>query len=213
MTETPHTSGLAAGAAAAPVGNIERQVHFADAETMFRTLGQQDLAVRILQGIYLGLRGAAGPADHLAGRRGGGPAGRDPEPAHLAGRLRDHRNRRAGRTGDHHGAGPAGRHLCADGHHQHPLPPRAHHPAQDGQPAGVRRTDRRVHGGLRHRARRHRQDLPGHGQGGPGPAGQGDQPHHPHPAGGGGRRAAGLPARLAQREDRSVPPAALRRVA
>lgn len=60
MTETSHTSGLAAGAAATPVGNIERQVHFADAETMFRTLGAQDLAVRILQGIYpavsLGMR-------------------------------------------------------------------------------------------------------------------------------------------------------------
>ncbi len=73
MTETPHTSGLAAGAAAAPVGNIERQVHFADAETMFRTLGQQDLAVRILQGIYpavsLGLRDQlitlAGPAQDV----------------------------------------------------------------------------------------------------------------------------------------------------
>lgn len=57
----PHSaSGLAAGAAAAPVGNIERAVHFADTETMFRTLGQQDLAVRILQSIYpavsLGLR-------------------------------------------------------------------------------------------------------------------------------------------------------------
>ena len=57
----PHSaSGLAAGAAAAPVGNIERTVHFADAETMFRALGQQDLAVRILQGIYpavsLGMR-------------------------------------------------------------------------------------------------------------------------------------------------------------
>ena len=73
MTETSHTSGLAAGAAAAPVGNIERTVHFADAETMFRTLGQQDLAVRILQGLYpavsLGVRDqlltAAGPSEDV----------------------------------------------------------------------------------------------------------------------------------------------------
>ncbi len=73
MTETSHSSGLAAGAAAAPVGNIERTVHFADADTMFRTLGQQDLAVRILQGIYpavsLGVRDqlltAVGPADEV----------------------------------------------------------------------------------------------------------------------------------------------------
>lgn len=56
MTDTPYTpaeatAGLAAGAAASPVGSIERTVHFTDAETMFRTLGPQDLAIRILQGI------------------------------------------------------------------------------------------------------------------------------------------------------------------
>ncbi|WP_407670769.1 PhoH family protein [Nesterenkonia sedimenti] len=39
---------------------VEREVHFADAETMFRTLGVQDLALRILAGLYpkasIGLR-------------------------------------------------------------------------------------------------------------------------------------------------------------
>ncbi|OSM44691.1 PhoH family protein [Nesterenkonia sp. PF2B19] len=56
MTDTPFTpadstSGVAAGAAASPVGSIERTVHFADSDTMFRALGPQDLAIRILQGI------------------------------------------------------------------------------------------------------------------------------------------------------------------
>ncbi|GAA3285981.1 PhoH family protein [Nesterenkonia halobia] len=75
MTETPQTppeatSGLAKGAASAPVGSIERTVHFADPDIMFRALGPQDLAVRILQGISpassIGVRDqrltAAGPA-------------------------------------------------------------------------------------------------------------------------------------------------------
>nr|WP_229659498.1 PhoH family protein [Nesterenkonia alkaliphila] len=39
---------------------VEREVHFADAETMFRTLGVQDMALRILAGLYpeasIGLR-------------------------------------------------------------------------------------------------------------------------------------------------------------
>ncbi len=60
---------------------------------------------------------------------------------------------------------------------------------------------------------RHRQDLPGHGQGGAGAAVQERQPDHPDPAGGRGRRAARLPARHAQREDRPLPAAAVRRPA
>ncbi|MGJ9425217.1 PhoH family protein [Nesterenkonia halotolerans] len=56
----PPMSGAARGATAAAVGNIERQVYFADAETMFRSLGASDLALRILQGLYpsasIGLR-------------------------------------------------------------------------------------------------------------------------------------------------------------
>ena len=70
-----------------------------------------------------------------------------------------------------------------------------------------------AHDRLRHRPGRHRQDLPGDGQGGPGAAGQAGQPDHPDPAGGRGGRAARVPARHALREDRPVPAAALRRAA
>ncbi len=50
--------------------------------------------------------------------------------------------------------------------------------------------------------RRHRQDLPGHGQGGAGPAVQAGQPHHPDPPGGRGRRAPGfLPGTLYEKID------------
>ena len=68
-------SGAARGATASAVGNIERQVHFADADTMFRSLGAQDLALRILQGIYpaasIGLRDqlvtVGGPTSEVTG--------------------------------------------------------------------------------------------------------------------------------------------------
>ena len=96
---------------------------------------------------------------------------------------------------------------------QHPVPARPHHPAQDAGPEAVRRRDRPAHHRLRHRPGRHRQDLPGHGQGGAGAAGQAGQPDHPDPAGGRGGRAARLPARHALREDRPVPAPALRRAA
>ena len=43
-----------------------------------------------------------------------------------------------------------------------------------------------AHDRLRHRPGRHRQDLPGDGQGGAGAAGQAGQPDHPDPAGGRG---------------------------
>ena len=46
-----------------------------------------------------------------------------------------------------------------------------------------------------------------------GAAGQAGQPDHPDPPGGRGGRAAGLPARHAQRQDRPLPAAALRRAA
>ncbi|MDO5492135.1 MAG: PhoH family protein [Nesterenkonia sp.] len=59
-TRTDQRSGVAAGAAAARLGSIERSVGFPDSDAMFRTLGPQDLAVRILQGVWpavsLGLR-------------------------------------------------------------------------------------------------------------------------------------------------------------
>ena len=81
------------------------------------------------------------------------------------------------------------------------------------EPEAVRRRDRQAHRGLRDRPGRHRQDLPGGGQGGAGAAGQAGQPDHPDPAGGRGRGAARLPARDAEREDRPVPAAAVRRPA
>ena len=87
------------------------------------------------------------------------------------------------------------------------------HPAQDPGAEALRGRDRRPHDRVRDRAGRHRQDLPGDGQGGAGAAGQAGHPDHPDPAGGRGRRAAGLPAGHAVREDRPVPAAALRRAA
>ncbi|PRZ16161.1 PhoH family protein [Nesterenkonia sandarakina] len=72
---TPPISGAARGATAAALGNIERQVYFADADTMFRSLGAGDLALRILQGLYpassIGLRDqlvtVGGPAGEVTG--------------------------------------------------------------------------------------------------------------------------------------------------
>ena len=96
---------------------------------------------------------------------------------------------------------------------QHPVQPRAHHPAQDAEPEALRRRDRQAHHRLRHRTRRHRQDLPRDGQGRAGAAGQEGQPDHPDPAGGRGRGAARVPARHAQREDRPLPAPAVRRPA
>ena len=96
---------------------------------------------------------------------------------------------------------------------QHPVQPRPLDPAQDAEPEALRRLDRQAHDHLRHRPRRHRQDLPRDGQGGPGAAVQAGQPDHPDPPGGRGGRAARLPARHAEREDRPLPAAALRRAA
>ena len=83
-------------------------------------------------------------------------------------------------------------------HHQ---PPRPHDPAQDAEPEALRRRDRRAHDRVRHRPGRHRQDLPGHGQGRAGAADQAGQPHHPDPARGRGGRAAraSCPARSRRR--------------
>ena len=94
---------------------------------------------------------------------------------------------------------------------QHPVQPRPLDPAQDPQPEALRRLDRQAHDHLRHRPGRHRQDLPRDGQGGAGAAGQGGQPDHPDPARGRGGGAARVPARHAEREDRPLPAAALRR--
>ncbi len=87
---------------------------------------------------------------------------------------------------------------------QHPEQPRPLDPAQDAQPEALRRLHRQAHDHLRHRPGRHRQDLPGDGQGRAGAAVQERQPDHPHPPRGRGRRAARLPAR-ARSARRSTP--------
>ena len=84
---------------------------------------------------------------------------------------------------------------------------------EDGQPEALRRVDRQQHDHLRHRPRRHRQDLPRDGEGRAGAAGQGGQPDHPEPPGRRGGGAARLPARHPEREDRPLPAPALRRAA
>ena len=84
---------------------------------------------------------------------------------------------------------------------------------EDAEPEALCRRDRREHHRVRHRPRRHRQDLPGDGQGRQRITDQAGQPDHPHPPGGGSRRAPRLPARHAEREDRPVSAAAVRRAA
>ena len=130
-----------------------------------------------------------------------------------AGPHRPGRHRRDGRADHpdaaHRDAGAPGRRAEP----QHPVQPRSHDPAQDGQPEALRRVDRQEHDHLRHRPGRHRQDLPGDGQGRAGAAGQGGQPDHPQPPGRRGGGAARVPARHAQREDRPLPAPALRRAA
>ena len=84
---------------------------------------------------------------------------------------------------------------------------------EDAEPEALRRRDRRAHDRLRHRPGRHRQDLPRDGEGRAGAAGQAGQPDHPDPPGGRGGGAARLPARHADREDRPLPAAAVRRAA
>ena len=95
----------------------------------------------------------------------------------------------------------------------HPVRARAHDPAQDAQPEALRGRHRQQHDRVRDRPGGHRQDLPGHGEGGEGTAGQGGQPDHPDPARRRGGGAPRLPARHPVREDRSLPAAAVRRAA
>ena len=83
--------------------------------------------------------------------------------------------------------------------------------AQGRQPAPLPGGHRAQRPGLRHRPGGHRQDLPGGGHGRLRAPGQAGQPHHPDPAGGGGRRAAGLPSRHASGEGRPLPAPPLRR--
>ena len=126
----------------------------------------------------------------------------------VPGRGRAH-GRHAARAEGRRAGRPPGRRA----HPGHPLVPRPDDPAQDAEPEALRRRDRQAHDRVRDRPGRHRQDLPGDGQGGRGAAGQGGQPDHPDPARGRGGRAARLPARHPLREDRPVPAPALRRPA
>ena len=102
------------------------------------------------------------------------------------------------------GGDPGGRRLA---------PPDLEGGAEDGQPEALRRLDPRQHGHLRDRSGGHRQDVPrrraGRGRALPARG----QPDHPHPPGGGGRRAARLPARRPDGEGRSLPAPAVRRPA
>ena len=130
-------------------------------------------------------------------RRGRADAHRRLRRAHSLGMLAGRRGRAPGR-----GAQP-----------QHPVPARAEHPAEDAEPEAVRRRDRPAHDRLRHRPGRHRQDLPGRGQGRAGAAGQAGQPDHPDPAGGrGGERLGFLPGTLYDKIDPYLRPL-LRRAA
>ena len=133
--------------------------------------------------------------------------------------LVDGRRRRADRDGGR-GRARGGDAAAADGRAagrradpQHPVQPRPDDPPEDAEPEALRRRDRRAHDRVRDRPGRYRQDLPGDGQGGAGAAGQAGQPDHPDPARGRGGRAAGLPARHPDREDRPLPAPALRRAA
>ena len=131
----------------------------------------------------------------------------------LPGRVRAHPRRGDGRAGRVAGQrrqrpdAPVGRHR----RRRHPGAPGPAYRAQDGQPEGLRRRHPQEHHHLRHRAGRHGQDLPGHGDGHPrAPLGRGGA-HHPHPAGRRSGREARLSARHPAREGRPVPASPLRR--
>ncbi len=147
-------------------------------------------------------RARRGRARRAAARRAG-----DDHP-HRPGRHRRDRRARPAHAARRDDRAP-GRRAVAE----HPVQPRSLDPAEDAEPEALRRLDRQAHDHLRHRPRRHRQDLPRDGQGRAGAAVQERQPDHPDPPGRRGGRAARLPARHAQREDRPLPAAALRRPA
>ena len=135
-------------------------------------------ARRVLEGLYE--QHQARPRSRLGRCRR-----RDP-PRHRAGlavRLRPARRR--GR--------PSRRSICASARCV-PAPPRR-------TPTSARSTPR---AGVRHRPRRHRQDLARGRACGVAVRAQGSRPHHPVAPGGRGRRAARLPARRHAREGRSV---------
>ena len=142
-------------------------------------------ARRVLEGLYEQLKRGQRPRRGRCRRRD--PAG---DRARLAVRLRSG-DARAELRGDQPAQAPGARAHRRAGR----LYPRAQAPRA----------------GVRHRPRRHRQDLArGRACGGAVRA-QGSRPHHPVAAGGRGRRAARLPARRHAREGRSLSAADLRR--
>ena len=144
-------------------------------------------ARRVLEGLYEQLK--RGQRSRARRRRGRDPA-RDR--ARLAVRLRSGGDAR-GLRGDQPAQAPGARAHRRAGR----LYPRA---------AAAR-------AGVRHRPRRHRQDLARGRACGAAVRAQGGRPHHPVAAGGRGRRAARLPARRHAREGRSLSAADLRRAA
>ncbi|CAA9549163.1 MAG: Phosphate starvation-inducible protein PhoH, predicted ATPase, partial [uncultured Thermoleophilia bacterium] len=91
--------------------------------------------------------------------------------------------------------------------------PRQEDRAEDGQPEAVRRRDPLEHGHVRHRARGHRQDVPGDRPGRGGARRPRGVAHHPHPAGRRGGGAARLSPWRSDGQDRPVPATAVRRAA
>ena len=92
-------------------------------------------------------------------------------------------------------------------------PPQPQGRAQVGQPEALRRRDQALDDHVRHRPGRHRQDVPGDGDGDRRALAPRGQPDHPQPPRGRGRRAARLPARRPDGEGRPVPAPAVRRAA
>ena len=187
-----------------------------DSVSMVALLGSRDALLRLLEENLAADIHVRGNRVTLRGSAGGGRVRRADDPraaraAESASVGTDAVRRTIGMLADPAPSGaPTPR---AGARAEHHLPARAHHPAQDAEPEALRRRHRPAHHRLRHRAGRHREDLPGDGQGGAGAAGQAGQPDHPDPAGGGGGGAAGLPARHPVGQDRPVPAAAVRRAA
>ena len=109
------------------------------------------------------------------------------------------RRRQSGERGERRGAGPR--------------PQRPPHQGPHAQPAASGQGRARERHGLRHRPRRHGQDLHGGGDGRARPKKQGRAPHHPHTPRRRGRREPGVPPRRPARQAGPLPPAPLRRPA
>ncbi len=207
MTESSKTGTL-------PQGGTLHTVVVPNSINMVALLGPGDEHLALMEEAFdadLHVRGNQFTLRGAAGR--GGPRRADARRAGDDHAHRPGRHPRDRRARDHHAARRDDRAPGRRAQPQHPVQPRPHDPAQDAEPEALRRRHRQAHHRLRHRPRRHRQDLPRHGQGRAGAAGQEGQPDHPDPPRGRGRRAARVPARHAQREDRPLPAPAVRRPA